>query len=189
MKLSALLLNLLLLLAAYADAAPYGDCEGTPEEAIVELPEPLKGWGEILCTPYGHIITNKEGWVWTYIGGYYPFMIPSQIVSMNPDPVGNASYFKRIDMTRLTGEEAETSIKKFEDGFLQSEDMPKAYLLEAVSISNKKLPFKFFVYKGEYGDDLVFGMWCSKGCNPETRFIILDRSKSEKYNADESTPP
>ncbi len=52
------------MLSINASASPAGDCSGTPKSAIVELHEPLRNWGQLACTPYGHIITNKEGWVY-----------------------------------------------------------------------------------------------------------------------------
>ena len=86
------------MLSINASASPAGDCSGTPKSAIVELPEPLRNWGQLACTPYGHIITNKEGWVWSNPGSYSPIMIPSQMVRSKPKPLGNKSYFTKIEI-------------------------------------------------------------------------------------------
>lgn len=125
----------ILLLSGAVNASPVGDCEGMPEEAITELPSPLSQWGVIVCTPYGHIISNKEGWIWSNPAAYSPVMIPSQMVRNNPEPLGNKSYFTRIEMTPIKGDEANASIKLIEPEFGPSEEKPKIYRLEVRSVS------------------------------------------------------
>lgn len=109
-----LILGLISILSLAAKSNPVGDCVGTPKEAVTELPSPLDNWGQIVCTPYGHIISNKQGYVWSNIGSYSPVMIPSQMVRTNPKNVGNNSYFTSIEMNLLQGEEAASSIELFE---------------------------------------------------------------------------
>ncbi len=166
------ILVVMFLLSVNAIASPSGDCSGASESAVVELPTPLSNWGQLICTPYGHIITNKEGWVWSNPGSYSPVMIPSQMVRSNPEPLGNKSYFTKIEMVALTGNEAEVSRKIFEAGFDVSETKPKVYSLKVASISGKKLGFQFF----DYGNS-QWGMWCNKECDPNSKFMLLNMAE------------
>ena len=162
----------LLLISLNIRSSPTGECGGTPDKAVVELPAPLSNWGQILCTPYGYIITNKEGWIWSNPDSYSPVMIPSQMVRTKPEPLGNKSYFTKIEMVALNEEKAKAAIKIFESGFDKSETAPKVYSLSVSSIFGKALDFNFF----DYGDS-QWGMWCNKGCDPSSKFMLLNMPK------------
>lgn len=162
----------LILFSLNSNAELAGDCEGTPKSAVTSLPEPLNKWGQIVCTPYGHIITNKDGWVWSNPGSYSPVMIPSQMVRSKPEPLGNNSYFTKIELTELTGKEADKSIALFETGFDVSESKPRVFSLKVKSISGKVLGFKFF----DFGNS-QWGMWCNKECDPNSKFMLLNMVK------------
>ena len=167
-----LIIVIMALLSLNAFAEPAGDCEGTPKPAVTSLPEPLNNWGQIVCTPYGHIITNKEGWVWSNPGSYSPVMIPSQMVRSNPEPLGNNSYFTKIELKELTGKEAENSIKLFEAGFDASETKPRVLALKVESVSGKTLGFNFFDFGASQ-----WGMWCNKQCDPNSKFMLLNMAE------------
>lgn len=167
-----LLIFILLWIPAQVIADPAGDCSGTPSSAVTSLPSPLDKWAQLACTPYGHIITNKDGWVWTYPGGYNPVIIPSQMVRTNPEQLANESYFTMIEMREIQGNEATAAIELFESGFDQSQTKPKVYSLQVKSVSGKSLDFKFF----DYGDS-KWGMWCNKKCAPQSSFMLLDMSE------------
>ncbi|HUS24350.1 MAG TPA: hypothetical protein VM369_05330, partial [Candidatus Binatia bacterium] len=110
----------LFLFAAWlgtAQAQPSGDCAGSPAEAVTKLPAPLSDWGQVMCTPYGHIITNRQGWIWTQPGSYAPVMIPAQMVRQNPEPLGNKMYFTQISFGRVEGKEFEDAYAAFVKNF------------------------------------------------------------------------
>ncbi len=65
------------------------DCEGTPPNAVMTLPAPLSKWGRVSCTPFGHILTSHEGWVWVLPDGASSVLIPSQLGVQSPRPLGN----------------------------------------------------------------------------------------------------
>lgn len=163
---------LMAFLSLTSDAEPAGECEGTPKFAVTTLPAPLDGWGQIVCTPFGHIITNKEGWVWSNPGSYSPVMIPSQMVRSIPEPLANESYFTKIEMNELSDNEAEEAVIIFEKGFDTSGTKPKVYALNVASVSGKSLGFKFF----DYGDS-QWGMWCNRECDPNSKFMLLNMAK------------
>ncbi|WP_017446644.1 hypothetical protein [Gayadomonas joobiniege] len=167
-----LILLLISILSFAAKSNPVGDCQGTPNEAVTALPSPLDNWGQIVCTPYGHIISNKRGYIWSNVGAYNPVMIPSQMVRTSPKSIGNSSYFTSIEMNLLQDEEAASSIKLFETGFDKSPNTPKVYALRVKSVSGKELSFKFF----DFGDS-QWGMWCNESCDPNSKFMILNMAK------------
>lgn len=149
------------------------DCADTPAGAVMSLPPPLDEWGEIFCTPYGHVIAARRGWIWSEPGDYSPVFLPSQMVRSNPDQVGNASYFTIITLTRVVGEEFDEAYKTFQVGFDPNEKPPTGFRLNLASVSGRTLLLYFF----DYGD-FAWGMWCPSGeCTADGRFMILDMSK------------
>jgi len=159
----------LLVLSGWASASPVGDCAGTPADAVVELPPPLDKWGQIACTPYGHIITNRDGWIWSYPAAYAPVFVPSQMVRDDPKELGNKSYFSRIDMTKVDGAELDAAYSVFQEGFDKDERTPTGYRLDVTSNFGKSLKLYFF----DYGDS-AWGIWCRDKCDPSSRFMLLN---------------
>jgi len=165
----------LLLLAAWlspAGAQSADACAGSPAEAVTTLPAPLSSWGQVLCTPYGHIITNREGWVWTQPGAYAPVMIPAQMVRANPDQVGNKIYFTQISFTRVNDKEFEEAYAAFIKGFDDEGEKTTGYRLDAKSVSGKALKLYFFE-----SAESIWGIWCTKQCDPASRFMLLNMNK------------
>jgi hypothetical protein len=155
-----------------------GDCSGTPDDAVMELPRPLDMWGGIVCTPYGHIVAPAEGWIWSNPGALSPVMIPSQMVRSNPKTVGNEIYFSDISIVQLSGTEAEASIAAFLEGFDQSDPVPQVLEATFVSSTGKSLVLHF--YPNESVDTGGWGAWCGSegGCRTDTRFMILNMNKN-----------
>ena len=52
-----------------AVAAEEKDCFGSPGGAVTVLPEPIRKWGHISCTQFGHMLSSREGWVWAWLDG------------------------------------------------------------------------------------------------------------------------
>ncbi len=163
----------LLISTSSITASTVNQCEDTPKDAIMELPIPLSEWGKIICTPYGHIISSKEGWIWSNPGNYKPVIIPSQMVKSNPKKLDNKSYFKKIVWKQLQSKEAELAIQVFEQGFDHSSIRPNVYSMKVISISGKELGFQFFEFENNH-----WGIWCNNECNPNSRFMILNMKKS-----------
>jgi len=164
-------------------ATPVGDCVGTPPDAIIELPPPLNEWGQIACTPYGHLIGNKEGWIWSYPGGYAPVFVPSQMVRTEPKELGNKSYFTNIKMTKVDGKEFQEAYSAFHADLDPKETIPVGYRLDVTSVSGKTLKLYFF----DYGNS-AWGIWCRDECDPKLRFMILDMAKRPGNVPQEDTP-
>ena len=105
---SWLILLVLIVLAqpgAPRAGSPIVDCAGSPPEAVMTLPAPLNKWGQITCTPYGHVLAPTGNWTWIWPDGSGTVFIPSQLVMSNPQLLGNRSYFTGIEVTRVTGAE------------------------------------------------------------------------------------
>ena len=171
------LILLALALPASAQAALQGDCAGTPDKAVVTLPAPLSEWGSLVCTPYGHIISNHDGWIWSNPGGYSPVFIPSQMVRDYPEAVGNASYFTEIAFNdvALTDKAAKAALVALQKGF-PPERVSKGYRLRATGSLGRSLVLYFF----DIGTS-KWGIWCDMdgaNCNSGTKFMLLDMSKA-----------
>jgi hypothetical protein len=158
--------------ALNAAAAKADSCDGTPPVAVMTLPQPLSKWGTIVCTTYGHIISNHEGWIWSNPGSYSPVFIPAQMVKKDPAPLGNKSYFTKIDVQKVSGDEFQTAYQAYHNGFTADARLPDGYRLDVTSVSGRALRLYFFDY-GTY----VWGIWCPDGkCDTVSRFMILDMS-------------
>ncbi len=158
-----------------APAAPLSadenDCSGSPPDAVMRLPKPLDKWGEIACTPFGHVLTSRKGWLWVLPAAREPVIVPSQMVDRMPKPLGNKSYFVSIEATRVNGDEFEAAYQVFHQGFDSHETLPDGYRVDLVSVSGKAMRLYFFDY-----DTYAWGMECMGGvCERNSRFMILDK--------------
>lgn len=160
---------LFLVVPVAQSVAAAGPCEGASKEAVIELPEPLNNWAQVLCTPYGHVISNKVGWVWERTDGSRPViaMIPSQMVKSNPKPLGNGSYFKKITLERASAAESERAIRNFEQGFSKHSNIANVYKSTITPANGSSLAFQFFEY-----DDGKWGMQCEENCTTDFRFTV-----------------
>jgi hypothetical protein len=157
------------LAVVFPEKAHAADCAGTPSAAVMKLPSPLDEWGTIVCTEYGHIISNHDGWIWSMPGAYSPVFIPSQMVRDNPEPLGNRSYFLKIEMTKVAGKEFDDAYEAVHAGFAPDAIKPIGYRLDVVSVSSRSLQLYFFAGKS------IWGIWCRDGkCDTSSRFMLLD---------------
>ncbi|HYM18851.1 MAG TPA: hypothetical protein VEU06_09830 [Micropepsaceae bacterium] len=151
-------------------AALDNDCDGTPSGAVMTLPAPLSKWGRVSCTPFGHVLASHEGWAWVQPDGSQTVLVPSQRVA-NPRPVGNSSYFTKIEMKRITGEEFAEAYHVFHDGLDDKEPLPDGYRVDLETASGKSLRMYFFDY-----DTYAWAIECGDNdCDPHSRFAILDK--------------
>ena len=155
-----------------AEAASDQSCKGSPANAVLKLPPPLSEWGALVCTPYGHIISNHDGWYWSKPGGYSPVFIPSQMVRNNPKAIGNSSFFTKIDLSEvpLDSQEAQQALLEIQKGY--SPETPKAaYRLYVEGSLGRHLVLYFF----DWGKSLN-GIWCGEDgtkCESSTSFMLL----------------
>jgi len=150
---------------------PTGECDGSPVDAVLSLPAAMDDWAQIICTPYGHIIAPEEGWFWSYPGGFSPVMVPSQLVRTQPEEVGNASYFRRVEFVLAKSEKVELVRSAFNAGFDANENPGDIYRLTVENQDGKPLILYFDV--DESGKN-TWGMWCADECDSDSRFMVLD---------------
>ena len=154
-------------------AAAVGDCTGSPSEAVMTLPSPLNKWGEIRCTPYGHVLAGTGNWTWIWPDGSGTVFIPSQLVMSNPQFLGNRSYFTDIQVTRVRGAEFDEAYATFREGLDLQEVPPDVYRADLTSVSGKAMRVYFFDY-----DTYAWGMSCpDNNCVQDSRFIMLDKTR------------
>lgn len=147
------------------------DCTGSPSEAVMTLPAPLSKWGEVACTPFGHVLTSRKGWAWVLISAKRPVILPSQMVDEMPQPLGNKSYFTAIAVQRVTGQEFAAAYETLHGDLDPHETLPNGYRVDLASVSGKKMLLYFFDY-----DTYAWAIECPNGsCSRGSRFMILDQ--------------
>jgi hypothetical protein len=153
---------------------PVIDCAGSPAEAVLMLPPPLNKWGQITCTPYGHVLAGTGNWTWVWPDGSGTVFIPSQLVMSNPELLGNRSYFTHIEVTRVRGAEFDQAYATFREGLAVPKEVPPdVYRADLTSVSGKTMKVYFFDY-----DTFAWGMSCpDNNCVQDSRFIMLDRTR------------
>jgi hypothetical protein len=158
--------------AAPVAAAEGHDCTGSPADAVLKLPLPLAKWGQIACTPTGHVLTSHDGWVWIMPDASRSVIIPSQMVKNEPEEMGNRSYFTNIDVAPVKGTEFDQAYAAFHVGFDEKEAKPDAYRVDLTSVSGNTMRMFFFDY-----DTYAWGISCPESkCDTGTRFMILDKN-------------
>jgi len=95
----------------------YGFFGSAAPEAVVKLPAPLSKWGQITCTPLGQMLTSREGWIWIMPDASGTVLIPAQELENAKDSNGTDSYFIRIDVAQVKGEEFNSAYGAFHAGF------------------------------------------------------------------------
>lgn len=112
------------------------------------------------------------------MGAYYPVFMPSQMVRNNPAPIGNQSYFTKIDMAAVDPITAASALSEFKKVF-PADGTPKAiYRLDLASVSQRTLQLYFLDYSNGERTDL-WGIWCSAdNCTADSMFMLLDMSKN-----------
>lgn len=149
------------------------DCTGTPADAVMTLPAPLGKWGQVSCTTFGHVLASHEGWLWVWGDGSGTVFIPSQMVERAPQPLGNASYFTKIEMTKVTGAEYDDAYETFHEGLDDGKaEKPDGYRVDLTSISGKTMRLYFFDY-----DTYAWAMSCpGNRCLQSSRFMVMDKA-------------
>jgi hypothetical protein len=158
-----------------------GSCAGAPPDAVMKLPPDLLALGATIhCTPFGHVIGARTGWIWTRPGTYSPVWIPAQMVREDPEPLGHQAHFTQIHTNPASVEEARKARTAFQKIFPEQEFDTPMLRLDVRGYGGKSLMLIFV-----NSDQSNWGIWCSKGeCTSDSIFMMLDMSR---HPAD--TPP
>lgn len=168
------LFGLALLSALTAVRADTTGCQPPPAAAVTKLPPLLARWGALVCTPYGYIITAREGWIWSQPGGYAPVWIPAQMVRERPALLGARAYFTHITFTPVSGRALDRPDAAFHEIFPGSPKPRSGYRLDVVSSSGKSLRLYFLL---DAKND-PWGVWCpGNQCRPRSFFMLLNMTR------------
>ena len=152
------------------------DCTTAPAAAVTKLPLPLSKWGQIACTPLGQMLTSREGWIWIMPDATGTVLIPAQELENATESASAESYFTKIDLAQVKGEEFDSAYGAFHAGFDDKEVKPDAYRVDLTSASGKTIRMFFFDY-----DSYAWGITCQDNkCDANTRFMILDKNNRPK---------
>ena len=156
------------------------DCNGTPSTAVRVLPAPLRKWGYIHCTQFGHMLESRDGWVWAWLDGSGEVAIPSQMVKRDPVELGNDSYFVTIEIAELEPEKLLFAVSLFNDGLnITEEGEIKGYRAQLTSVSGRSTTIYFLDFATFAG-----GIWCpDDGCVAQSRFMIMEKDHSAELRA------
>lgn len=171
------------LLAAEAQEDVLISCAGSPPEAVLQLPPPLSDWGKIYCTKYGHTLAAQERWIWSFPGAFALVHLPAQMVRDEPKSVGNAAYFRTIELVSLDGEEAEDAVARINSKLGTKADSPasSAYRLKLVNQEGDAHTVLFAITKNEAALGRGhWGLWCGKTCADGLPFMLLNYTKQSK---------
>lgn len=151
-------------------------CKGTPMDAVMLLPSPLRKWGQINCTPFGHALVSRDGWIWASLDDASKVRIPSQVARGKLAEIGNESYFTSIHETEMSAEDRASAAEMFQDGLDLKGDVSNVYRVELTSISGRSMTILFFDFGTFAG-----GMWCpDDGCVLESRFLIMEQDEAHR---------
>jgi hypothetical protein len=152
------------------------DCSSAPPEAVIALPAPLSKWGQISCTPLGHMLTSREGWIWIMPDATWTVLIPAQELENAKESRNTEAYFTVIDIMQVKGEEFDAAYGVFHAGFDDKEAKPEGYRVDLTTVSGKAIRMFFFDY-----DSYAWGMTCPDNkCDADSRFMILDKNNRPK---------
>jgi hypothetical protein len=177
---ACVLAALLCSMSTSSRATDETECNGSALDAVTILPSPLRKWGQIVCTPFGHELRSRDGWIWASLEDISTVHIPSQMVARNPSAIGNESYFTAIEAKELPGKDAAFALATFSDGLHLDEVGVKSYRVTLTSVSGGEIAMDVFDFGTFAG-----AMWCpDDGCVSSSRFLIMQDSSGTK-----SQPP
>jgi hypothetical protein len=118
------------------------------------------------------VLGAHEGWVWVSPDAARQIVIPAQGETRRPTPLGNAAYFTKITVVRVSGAEFDKVYEIFHAGFDANEPKPDGYRADLTPVKGDTITLYFFDY-----DTYAWGMECPKDdCDADSRFMILDKA-------------
>jgi hypothetical protein len=149
---------------------------GSAPDAVTTLPAPLSRWAQVVCTDAGYVITGRDGWLWVEPKHNAVVIIPSQSFGRYAETKDSSSYFTKVEVTKVTGEEFEKAYEAFHTGFDPKDAKPAAYRLDVTTMAGNDIRLYMFDYF-TYG----WAMPCSKEtCDPGSRFVMLNMHEDPK---------
>lgn len=161
---------------AHAKDSFFISCDGSPKEAILELPAPANEWVKVGCSQFGHILMAPNGWFWGQAPTPKPALLPAALLNtMKMRKVGNNVYFKEFKLRQLSGSEALKRHELFHKwiGKERTSIYPEVWELLAVNESGKTLTLNVFKRPSEGG----WGIACVPECGKMKPFVMVKIKK------------
>jgi hypothetical protein len=141
--------------SAEEEFLPATDCAGAPSSALTFVLPPLGKWMGIFCSPSGHALVPKPGYLWVNKNaGVWMFFAHSVD---KPTPLSNkhASYFIYPGYThgRLSGDQLEFAYKILEANSRVKEKFEQAWYLTMQS--NRNLFYTFYIFMNGDGPEWI----------------------------------
>lgn len=146
-------------------------CQNGPKGMVTEVPKLVQALASIKCTIYGQILTGADGVLWNYPGGFFPVIIPAQMVRTRPEKVNNEFHFTSVEAKKLSQKEAAEIYKGFgQEGF---DEMPKEApeAIEIVVTNQKSITQKVYLF--QLAPESTWGFACQPTCKPEMVFMVM----------------
>ena len=105
------------------------------------------------------------------------------MVRDQPKEVGNAAYFKRIELLPLKGQDAQDAVAKINGklGTRSNSPVSAAYRLTLVNQEGDTHEVLFAITQAEVElGKGHWGMWCAKNCSDGSPFMLLNHEKQAK---------
>lgn len=152
-------------------------CSEAPETAIVSMPPRLQDVAQVICTPYGHLITSADGQYWTYPGALAPVMLLAylDVDEAAPVIVNHARHFTRIEARDIAAADMARHLGA-QDGL--SPPPPDATIvgLEIVAVNQDNVEQRIILLNDGRSR---WGYLCEPACKPKESFLALDFRKPQ----------
>jgi len=171
-----------LFLLGFVNATPSfaqdNACGDMPSGAAKALPSPLRKWAKIVCTPFGQMVSSRDGWVWASLEDAAAVSIVAGAAPQDTGGLGDASYFVKIDVSELQQDESAVALTTFDSNLPLKNRSSKVYRVDltvAGGLSTTLLLIDFGSFAG--------GMFCPDGsCVLDSRFLIMQREHPDLIN-------
>ena len=151
----------------------YLNCERPPQNAVHELPAPLKAWALIECTQKGTKLVAAPGWTWRSPNSWFdrpiaPAWAPDASIA---EP--GAKYFIDFSVSVLEGAaaaEQHARLAQAIPAYGSAQAQPPSTLYRVLTENN--LGHEMVLWFPAKTQDDLWAILCTPECRPEYAFII-----------------
>jgi hypothetical protein len=141
-------------------------CDGSPKEAVLNVPKPADQFLHVFCTRFGHAMEPNKGWFWSPPGRYKPVFFPAQMVRREPKFSGNTIYFKSITAVPLSGKIAQKKWSVLAKEFPKAK--PPTQALKIDTVNNDGEPHRIYIFPN------ALGYSCNPKCSKDNAFMMVN---------------
>lgn len=124
------------------------NCDGYPQDAAMEISEPVGNWVSILCSSSGHALVPSFGQLWVHDkAGVFMFFAGGLDKNSFKASSKHDFYFKKIATRKLSGEHLNGINKMLATLQANSKTYDNVWQLDA--LSNRGILYTLFLYVDE----------------------------------------